>query len=425
MIDSPKPEPPWCRQASTRSHWVSALLVCPPQAGTPGKIPRVATADWGVRAGMGHEWGGRSPRFGQRAHPPPGCPSRGGGPDELIGEGRPEPRLRAPAPREAGWSQRQQQGELSAPGTRPAPTRTRHHQEAEQTRVRQKPQPGRWAPGPNAHRPPNLARGPQARGRGAQRPRTTPTIAACRPGTPPPPRARRAQVAPQLGGPAAPPRRGLAGSAACGLRGAPGPPHARPRLTQKTKLKTKSRYLMHLVQPSTPMAARAAGGLRGAGRSGATGRGAWGPGGRPRTGTAAGGLGAAGDARDEWRGRLGRDSRGRRRRCALAFWPGARPSPLLKGRLGPAPRLLRPGPRSPPPARQPLPVARALRGLGAVSAPAPGAGCWARQRPELLAPSGPAGDAPEEKPAAGKPAEAPLPLSPGHLVLPEEAPWKR
>lgn len=33
-------------------------------------------------------------------------------------------------------------------------------------------------------------------------------------------------------------------------------------LTQKTKLKTKSRYLMHLVQPSTPMAARGLQSLR-------------------------------------------------------------------------------------------------------------------------------------------------------------------
>lgn len=78
-------------------------------------------------------------------------------------------------------------------------------------------------------------------------------------------------MAPQLRGSAASPPRGLARGRQPGLRwGRPAPrrgSHPSRPLTQKTKLKTKSRYLMHLVQPSTPMVARAAGSLRSGGRS--------------------------------------------------------------------------------------------------------------------------------------------------------------
>lgn len=60
-------------------------------------------------------------------------------------------------------------------------------------------------------------------------------------------------MAPQLRGCAAPSQQGLARCPAWLPWGAPCPQWL---LTQKTKLKTKSRYLMHLVQPSTPMAVR-------------------------------------------------------------------------------------------------------------------------------------------------------------------------
>lgn len=136
------------------------------------------------------------------------------------------------------------------------------------------------------------------------------------------------------------------------------PPTRGSGLTQKTKLKTKSRYLMHLVQPSTPMAARAAGGLRGAGRSWAAGAGPgrligsrW-PGGR---------LGRA-DGGQEGRWRPGREARlCLCHRCALAFWPGARPTPSLIGRRGHAPE-------APPPTLPPE------RGEAAAAAPSPAPG---------------------------------------------------
>lgn len=136
------------------------------------------------------------------------------------------------------------------------------------------------------------------------------------------------------------------------------PPTRGSGLTQKTKLKTKSRYLMHLVQPSTPMAARAAGGLRGAGRSWAAGAGPgrligsrW-PGGR---------LGRA-DGGQEGRWRPGREAcLCLCHRCALAFWPGARPAPSLIGRRGHAPE-------APPPTLPPE------RGEAAAAAPSPAPG---------------------------------------------------
>lgn len=60
---------------------------------------------------------------------------------------------------------------------------------------------------------------------------------------------------------------------------------------------------MHLVQPSTPMAARAAGGLCGAGRSWAVGCGAWGPGEQPGAETRAGGVRKQRAPGDEWCGK--------------------------------------------------------------------------------------------------------------------------
>lgn len=117
-------------------------------------------------------------------------------------------------------------------------------------------------------------------------------------------------------------------------------------------------YLMHLVQPSTPMAARAAGGLRVAGRSWAAGAGPgrligsrW-PGGR---------LGRA-DWGQEGRWRPGREARlCPCHRCALAFWPGARPTPSLIRRRGHAPE-------APPPTLPPE------RGEAAAAAPSPAPG---------------------------------------------------
>lgn len=112
---------------------------------------------------------------------------------------------------------------------------------------------------------------------------------------------------------------------------------------------------MHLVQPSTPMAARAAGGLRGACLSWVSGAGpgglesGWGPGGR--LGCADGRRGAGADegrrgTRTRRAGGLAGTRLSLRSRCALTLSSGARPAPVLIGRRSHAHRLR---PEAPPP----------------------------------------------------------------------------
>ena len=148
---------------------------------------------------------------------------------------------------------------------------------------------------------------------------------------------------------------------------------------------------MHLVQPSTPMAARAAGGLRGACLSWVSGAGpgglesGWGPGGR--LGCADGRRGTGADegrrgTRTRRAGGLAGTRLSLRSRCALTLSSGARPAPVLIGRRSHAHRL-RPEAPPPPPllpergvdaapasslapeegAHDPPPVAHTLRGV--------------------------------------------------------------
>lgn len=133
---------------------------------------------------------------------------------------------------------------------------------------------------------------------------------------------------------------------------------------------------MHLVQPSTPMAARAAGGLRGACLSWVSSAGpgglesGWEPGGR--LGCADGRRGARADeGRGGTRTRRAEGLAGTRlslrSRCALTLRPGARPTPVFTGRRGHAHRFR---PEAPPPPLLPE------RGVDAASARsvAPGEG---------------------------------------------------
>lgn len=250
-----------------------------------------------------------------------------------------------------------------------------------------------WSPGCGFTRPATIAitqqgqvSGPQTNGTdgagGLGRDARTPGPAAQGRGGPDPALRPEPTGGPSTSRRAATPPRGLALPPGLPERGCAWPPPAAtptsPRLTQKTKLKTKSRYLMHLVQPSTPMAARAAGGLRGAGRSwaaGARGRGAGRAGGPDGQGVSGRGeqdaeperpagarRGRQADARPGWR-------RGRRCcfGCALALWPGARPVRVAYRPLRPRP------PQAPPPQRSaPLPLAPPLaagRGAGAAKPP--------------------------------------------------------
>lgn len=253
---------------------------------------------------MSHEWGGQSPRLGQRVHPPPGCPSRGGGPDELIGEGHRGPRLRAPplpARQRGPRCSSQARGAHPGQGPRPPAPPASPSGNGPEFAKSYRPAAGLGAPAPTGPQIWLAAPRPVVEGRSApDDPHHRGLPAQDAPSAP-----RRART----GGPATWQPGGAPSAGPSARRGLRAPRRPRPaprpaRLTQKTKLKTKSRYLMHLVQPSTPMAARAAGGLRGAGRCGATGRGAWGPGERPRTGTAAGGC------RSGWwrKGRVAREA---------------------------------------------------------------------------------------------------------------------
>lgn len=92
----------------------------------------------------------------------------------------------------------------------------------EQTRGAQRRQSGRGALGPDTEAPKPGSQPPAPPSRGAAAPDDPQRRGL--PAQDSPPRARRAQVAQQLGGPAAPPARGLAGRAACGARGALPPP---------------------------------------------------------------------------------------------------------------------------------------------------------------------------------------------------------
>lgn len=130
---------------------------------------------------------------------------------------------------------------------------------------------------------------------------------------------------------------------------------------------------MHLVQPSTPMAARAAGGLRGACLSWVSGAGpgglesGWGPGGR--LGCADGRRGTGADegrrgTRTRRAGGLAGTRLSLRSRCALTLSSGARPAPVLIGRRSHAHRLR---PEAPPPA----PAAGARSGRSPSQQPGP------------------------------------------------------
>lgn len=94
----------------------SAFPVCaPPESGSPGP-PQDGESRLG-RGGLGHEWSGRSPRL-HSARPRPGRPSRGGGPDELMGAGRREPHPRAPRSRRSRVVQARAAGSGAAAGHR-------------------------------------------------------------------------------------------------------------------------------------------------------------------------------------------------------------------------------------------------------------------------------------------------------------------
>lgn len=310
------------------------------------------------------------------------------------GRGLNRPALEPLFPQEAGWPQKQRSGELSssrALGSGHAPTAPPPSAAGNG--------PGRAVLGPDAQRPETRLRAskPAVEGRGG-------------PGRPPP--SRLAGLGPptqpdwaHTGGPATwrPGCAPLTGpSRARGLPGSGSALPPRGRLTQKTKLKTKSRYLMHLVQPSTPMAARAAGGLRGACLSWVSGAGpgglesGWGPGGQ--LGCADGRRGAGADegrggTRTRRAGGLAGMRLTLRSHCALTLSSGARPAPVFIGRRSHAHSLR---PEAPPPplllergvdaaparslapregAHDPPPVARTLRGVRYDSQDA---GAWAR-----------------------------------------------
>lgn len=112
---------------------------------------------------------------------------------------------------------------------------------------------------------------------------------------------------------------------------------------------------MHLVQPSTPMAARAAGGLRGACLSWVSGAGpgglesGWGPGGQLGCADGRRGSGAdegRGGTRTRRAGGLAGTRLSLRSHCALTLSSGARPAPVFIGRRSHAHSLR---PEAPPP----------------------------------------------------------------------------
>ena len=287
-----------------------------------------------------------------------GRPSRGGGPDELMGAGRLEPRPRAPqSPRSRVVPETAARRAEQWPGTGfgARTHRTTTITNREQTPGPQTARPGRGALGPDAQRPETRLGAPRPALEGHGGPGRAPPL---RPAGLGPPTSRSAHT----GGPATwrPGCAPLAGpSGARPARLGERPPTRGSGLTQKTKLKTKSRYLMHLVQPSTPMVARAAGGLRGAGRSWAAGAGP----GRLVGGRWPGGRLGRADGGHEGRWRPGRESPVCLPPLRARFLAGRAPHSVTY-------RAPRPRPRSP----APDPAARARRGSSPRPQPSPRGG---------------------------------------------------
>lgn len=197
----------------------SAFPVCaPPESGSPGP-PQDGESRLG-RGGLGHEWSGRSPRL-HSARPRPGRPSRGGGPDELMGAGRREPHPRAPRSRRSRVVQARAAGSGAAAGHWLRTPNAAVPSSSEKGAAR--PPPGRGALGPDAKRPRPVVEATPRRG-GARRPWITPRP---RPAGRDPRPLRAPTGGPQLGGGRAP----LAGpSGARGLRArTPAPGRRSPR----------------------------------------------------------------------------------------------------------------------------------------------------------------------------------------------------